>query len=198
MLGDQDNELYFDACVNNIARAAEEFNLDAVHLDAASFYQPYPHDKLFRAVKAAIGDKRLIACEYLITWEEFKFHALMQKAEMDLVMGRMPAMLVKDVASLPAMEGLREHCAWLDKLSPVCDFVKDCVVYYPHLCAADGFVPVGKVCNVLPPRKLPSDAELWHTLRDAKRLRYVPGLRVNYRAYGLDAQTAKALEELTR
>jgi len=197
MHGHQDSEFFLRATADNIAKVAEDFDIDAVHVDAASFYVPYPHDKLYRSVREALNPKRLMACEFLNTWEEFDFHAFSQGAAMDPVMSKIASMMVRDVNGVPVMEGLREYYAWMNKLSPVCDFVREYMVYYPHLCSADGFVPVGKVCNVLPPRKLPfKDEELWRILRDAKRLRYVPGLRVNYREYGLDAQTARALEEI--
>ena len=68
---------------------------------------------------------------------------------------------------------------------------------YPHLCAANGFVPTGKVCNIFPKRQIPGrKEELWRVLRNAKRLGYVPGLRLNYRDYGLDEDAAKAIREI--
>jgi hypothetical protein len=44
----------------------------------------------------------------------------------------------------------------------------------------------------MPPRK----EELWKTLADVRRLDYTPGIRVNYRKYGLDADAKKAIREL--
>ena len=65
------------------------------------------------------------------------------------------------------------------------------------MCAANAFVPVGKVCNTYPPRKMPkTSSELWRALRDFQRLDYVPGLRVNYRKYGLDDETRQFITEL--
>ena len=57
----------------------------------------------------------------------------------------------------------------------------------------------GKVCNIFPPRRIPRTSEAqWRVLRDAERMDYVPGLRVNYRDYGLDPETREAIMELTR
>ena len=93
--------------------------------------------------------------------------------------------------------GMDAAYRWLDKPSPVCDFSRKYIVIYPHLCAANAFVPVGKVCNTQPPRQMPPDkTELWDVLSNAVRLNFVPGLRVNYRGYGLDADTRKAIATL--
>jgi hypothetical protein len=95
------------------------------------------------------------------------------------------------------MEGMDEYWSWLNKPSPVCSFVKDYVIVYPHLCAANAFVPVGKVCDQEPPRQMPPrKEELWMILGEVKKLDYTPGLRVNYRKYGLDEDTRKAVREL--
>ena len=84
-----------------------------------------------------------------------------------------------------------------DKPSSVCRFAKEYVIVYPHLCAANAFVPVGKVCNTFPPRQMPpTKEEQWHVFRNAKRLDYVPGLRVNYRKYGLDEDAKRAIADL--
>ena len=80
----------------------------------------------------------------------------------------------------------------------MCDFARDYIRTYPHLCAVNAFVPVGKVCNTFPPRLMPMRIEeQWRVLRDAKRLGYIPTMRVNFREYGLDGETVKAIEELT-
>ena len=51
--------------------------------------------------------------------------------------------------------------------------------------------------DIDPPRQIPPTKELlWHIVRDAKRLDYLPGLRVNYRKYGVDDDTRKAIREL--
>ena len=101
------------------------------------------------------------------------------------------------VGDLDVLEGLDQLFAWLHKPSPICRFVKDYLIVYPHLCAANAFVSVGKVCNVEPPRQIPPiKQELWKVLAEVKNLDYVPGLRVNYRKYGLDEDTRKAIREL--
>jgi hypothetical protein len=88
---------------------------------------------------------------------------------------------------------------WMDQESEICDFASTYIKSYPHLCGANAFVPIGKVCNIFPARQVPLDGEeLRGVLREAARLRYVPGLRVNYRQYGLDTQTALAIQEIAR
>ena len=100
-------------------------------------------------------------------------------------------------ASIPDRSKISALYQWLNKTSSVADFVGDYIRIYPHLCAADAFVPVGKVCNTFPARLSPRDPrELWKVLRDAKRLNYIPGLRLNYRKYGLDPETEKAVKEI--
>jgi hypothetical protein len=99
--------------------------------------------------------------------------------------------------SVQPSKGVRELFAWLDKPSPVCGFVKKYVRSYPHLCAANAFVPVGKVCNMYPERQMPPDkSELWETLRNAAKFDYTPGIRVNFRKYGLDPDARKYLQEI--
>ncbi len=86
---------------------------------------------------------------------------------------------------------------WLDKSSPVCSFVADYFSTYLHLCATDAFVPVGKVCNILPERLMPPDPEeLWKVLRNTARYGTLPNLRVNFRKYGLDENTKRAVREV--
>ena len=43
-----------------------------------------------------------------------------------------------------------------------------------------------------------SSKERWQVLRDAARLDYLPGVRVNYRKYGLDEDTERAIENIGR
>ena len=60
-----------------------------------------------------------------------------------------------------------------------------------------GTGPVGKVCNIAPPRQIPpTKEEQWEVLREAKRMEYVPGIRINYRKFGVDEDTKRALREL--
>jgi len=93
---------------------------------------------------------------------------------------------------------IEELYGWLNKPSPVNDFVKDYIHIYAHLCAADAFVPIGKVCNTYPTRFSPRcPTELWRVQRDAHKLNYIPTLRLNYRKYGLDEETKKAIKEIS-
>ena len=44
----------------------------------------------------------------------------------------------------------------------------------------------------------PTKQEQWKMLAEAKRLDFTPAIRVNYRKYGLDADSRKAIRELGR
>ena len=129
------------------------------------------------------------------SFEEMGYFHLTQGARQELKTFRFP----HEQSSATPTEGLDQLFAWLHKPSPICRFVKDYLIVYPHLCAANAFVPVGKVCNVEPPRQIPPiKQELWKVLAEVNNLDYVPGLRVNYRKYGLDEDTRKAIRELAQ
>ena len=99
--------------------------------------------------------------------------------------------------SLPDWSGLDEALAWLNKPSPLVGFTDEFIRLYPHLCAADAFVPVGKVCTCSDAVKSPRETErLRRILDDAQRLNYIPALRVNYRQYGLDDETAEYVKSM--
>lgn len=197
-VGSQDNAMFLKVNAENIARVVHDYGIDAVHVDASGFYKPYRQDKIYRAIREALGPDCLMACEFFATWEEFDFQCLGQNATQSIVLNQIPKMCVKDSgSSIPMMLGVKEFYKWLDQASPICDFTREFMRFYPHLCAAQAFVPVGKVCNVLKKRKIPlCDSELWDMLNDAKRLNFIPGLRVNFRDYGLDEQSGLALERI--
>ncbi len=139
-----------------------------------------------------------MAGEGFSSLEALGFWAFSQGARQSLsgYLGEMNG--TKQQSSLPDRSEISKLYNWLNKTSPVADFVKEYIRIYPHLCAADAFVPTGKVCNTFRPRLSPRNpAELWQVLRDAGQLNYIPGLRMNYRKYGLDPETEKAVREIT-
>jgi hypothetical protein len=198
MLGCQEDSRYLEQISKNIAQTVEKYSIDAVHIDAASFYRPFEHRKIFHAIKDALPEETLVACEFLNTWEELGFHVLFQSAKEDLIKNTLVEKIIRDGGNgQPILEGAYEYYSWLNNVSDICDFSRDYYYCYPHLCAANSFVPVKKVCNILPARKLPFlDTEQWKMLRNAQRLGFIPGIRINYRDYGLDEQTTAALKEL--
>ena len=100
--------------------------------------------------------------------------------------------------SLPDWSALDESLSWLNKPSPLIGFTNEFIRPYPHLCAADAFVPVGKVCTCSEAVKSPREtSRLRRILDDAPRLNYIPALRVNYRQYGLDDDTAAYVRSLS-
>lgn len=190
------NEEYVKTAADNIAHIVRKYGIDAVHMDAGSFY-PEGDKGTVLAVKKALPEGTLMGCEYYTTWEEADFWMLSQGACQDLVLEKFPDVCIKEQASLPMLEGLHEFFDWMDKTSPVCDFIKDYLYFYPHLVAANAFVATSKVSNIAPERKIPyDDGEHWRVLRNAGRLGYINGLRLNYRKYGLDPGAIEALHEL--
>jgi hypothetical protein len=190
---DTSNSEYIRIYVESVKRAVQDFGIDAVHVDATTFTYPRDNRKLLRALHEALPGVP-INSEGYHTFEELGFWTFTQNACQSLLGGKAGP---REQGSLAVSEGLEEMHAWLDKPSPVCRFSRDYTRMYPHLCAANGFVPIGKVCNTFPKRQIPRrKEELWKVLRNANRLGYVPGLRVNYRDYGLDKDTVKAIREI--
>jgi len=192
LMADTNNPNYVRLFAQNVASVVKEFAIDAVHIDAGS----YDGDAaVFDALKERVPNV-VISGEYFFTLKAMDFLVLCQSARQSLL--RYDACPCEQGA-LPH-DGLGSYYKpWLDKRSPICRFVRDYILFYPHLCAANAFVPVGKVCNTWPARKRPSDTEeLWRVLRDWRRLDYLPGLRVNYREYGLDPDSRTAIAEIGR
>jgi hypothetical protein len=198
LMGDTTKPAFQDRFVANLKSVIDEFKIDALHIDAGFFYIPQPGKELFYKMRNA-APQVAIGAENYLTFEEMNFYHFSQIARLHLKNYRGTLRLAADCSSYAAQEGLDELYAWLNKPSPVCRFAKDYIIVYPHLCAADAFVPIGKVCNLEPPRQMPpTKQEQWKMLAEAKRLDFTPAIRVNYRKYGLDADSRKAIRELGR
>jgi hypothetical protein len=195
-VADTSSSGWIELFVGEIERAVREYGIDAVHLDAATHDRPRDNGKLFRALKERIPGVP-IGGEWCSAIEDLGYWTFCQGATQSLIANTENARRTRDCNSIPPRGGLGELYAWLGKPSPVCTFATDYMYSYLHLCAADAFVPVGKVCNVLPERKMPPDSrELWEVLRNAPRYGAIPNLRANYRKYGLDDETRKAVGEI--
>jgi hypothetical protein len=187
---DGHNPEYVRLFCTNVRDVVREFGIDAVHLDALVFEEARG---LFLALRDALPGVPL-AAEWLGSVEGMNEITFCQNARQSLLRyddleAEQSALPVRGLAGLGT--------DWSNTASPVCRFAEDYLLVYPHLCAANAFVPVGKVCNIMPPRRIPEDTgEHWRVLRDARRLGYLPGLRVNFRRYGLDEDSRKALAEL--
>ena len=201
LMADMSHPDYVDIFTENVSAVVREFGIDAVHVDATFFGQSDDQSSskslLYRLRESLPGIP--ICGEAVLSFEAMGYWTFSQAATQSLIdyanAGRPP----REQGSLPSREGVDELYGWLNNESPVCSFAKDYFYSYPHLCAANAFVPVGKVCNIFPPRRIPRTSEAqWRVLRDAERMEYVPGLRVNYRNYGLDLETREAIMELTR
>ena len=202
LMADMANPEYIEIFSESLASAVETFQIDAVHVDATGLdWVDVPNGKpLLEGLRKRLPDTP-ICSEATLGYADLGFAPLSQGATQSLI-GTGHRAIVKRPAeqgSLAPERNLAELFAWLNKPSEVCAFAKHYCYNYPHLCAANAFVPVGKVCNIFPARKMPpSSADLWNILRDARRLDYIPGLRLNFREYGLDEETRSAILELTR
>lgn len=201
LMADVTKPEYIRMFTDNLRSVVREYGIDAVHVDTSVFYQPAggvtpPMRDVCMRLREALPGVAL-AAEWFRTYEEMNFWHLVQGARQSLKNYASTVRHPYHPSSVVPVEGIAALYAWLDKPSSVCDFSRKFIVVYPHLCAADAFVPVGKVCNVLPARQMPFvKEELWNVLRSAGRLNFTPGLRVNYRGYGLDADTRRAIQEL--
>ena len=168
-----------------------------MHIDAISFSDPKTSEGFLRAVQAAMPGTPLSG-EWTSRLEEPGFWGFMQNATQSLT--TVPSYSApREQQSLAMKAGVEGLLRWMDQESEICDFSAAYIKSYPHLCAANAFVPIGKICNIFPARQVPlSEDEQFAVLREAPRLRYVPGLRVNYRQYGLDLQTTRAIQEIAR
>ncbi len=208
LMADMSNPEYIRIYTDNVRSVVRQYGIDAVHVDAthhdvAEELLARLKEKLPGVAIACEGSETFQALGYWTFWQGGRQQSLTDYTEIARGESLGTQELFVDFctcgdrgpsASKAASEGAY---AWLDKASPVCRFVREYIIPYPHLCAADAFVPIGKVCNHFPARLRPPDKEvLWKVLRDAKRLDYVPGLRVNYRQYGLDEETKKAIKTL--
>jgi hypothetical protein len=196
LMADTSNPEYIRIFTESVAAAVREYQIDAVHVDATWFntpeYAPPSKELLFRLRGMLPGIP--VCGEAVLEFEELGFFAFAQSATPSLLGARRGP---GEQGSLGITEGVEALFSWLNEESVVCDFAKDYCYRYPHLCAANAFVPVGKVCNTFSPRRMPpTSSELWRVLRDARRLGYIPGIRVNYRQYGLDEETREAIREL--
>lgn len=190
---DSSNPEWIEIFVERVAAAVTRYGIDAVHVDATSYAKsPEVYERLCRRLPGvALAGEGYGSLKTLSSW------SFSQGARQSLTGYVAQRNGTEEQKSIPDRTGTEELYRWLDKRSPVADFVCEYIKTYPHLCAADAFVPVGKVCNLYPPRKSPRDgAGLWRVLRDSSRLNYVPGLRLNYRRYGLDEQAAAAIAEI--
>lgn len=192
LVADADNPEYIRIFTENVSQVVKEFGIDAVHIDADEFEDAR---RLFLALREALPGTP-IGGEWVTSLDGVDFVTFCQGARQSLLRYRVRQ---TEQGSLP-VEGLRGlYQEWLDKPSPVCRMMQRYVLMYPHLCAANAFVPVGKVCNIFPKRRIRADSEeLWSVLRSAGRLGYLPELRVNYRDYGLDEDTRRAIREIGR
>ena len=192
---DTTNPEWIRIFLDKIIPVVKEYGIDAVHVDATHYHRDA---KILEAFKREIP-QCAISGEELDSMGDFKMYAFCQNAVLDLLAGIENRRIRKWRYYLPDRREIETDCGWLNDLSPVWKHLQQYIRLYPHLCAPDGFVPVGKVCGIRQPALAPEDPEmLWKVLRNADNLGYIPGLRLNYRQYGLDEQSRKAIQELAK
>jgi hypothetical protein len=187
-----DNPKWIERWTDGVSAAVKKYSIDAVHVDASTMAAM--EGLLLRLKEKAPA--AVICGEVCNTLRDVDYWVFQHNCTQTL--SKYPGMrtMTCEQSAVP-LESLDEEFAWMEKTSPVCRFAKDYMYTYPHLCASNAFVPVGKVCSNWPDRLMPRHKdELWKILRDAKRLDYIPGIRVNYRDYGLDEDSKKAMVEL--
>jgi hypothetical protein len=189
---DTENPDWVNIFVEKISTVVRTYDIDAVHIDATHYERDH---KILEALKAELPDVPMSG-EELESFGDLAYFAFSQNAVLNLLTDAGRATVRRSRHYLPDRQETVRRRVWLDKSSPVCRFVSDYIYCYPHLCAPDGFVPVGKVCSIFPPSKLPEDGrELRNLLRRTVKLGAIPGLRLNYRQYGLDNASRMAIQE---
>jgi hypothetical protein len=190
LIADTSNPEWIKIFVDEVVSVVREFNIDSVHLDSASYND---RKQLLDLLKKNLPDIPM-GCEFLKDLRDLGYWTFSQHAGQSLTGYLNPPI---EIASLPDRNGIESVYSWLNKSSSVNNFLKSYLYFYPHLCAADAFVPVGKVTSAFPPRISPKNKkDLWKVLQNARNLQYIPTLRLNYREYGLDIETRKAIQSI--
>ncbi|MAG37469.1 MAG: hypothetical protein CL878_14635 [Dehalococcoidia bacterium] len=167
-MADTSNPEWIDYFIRQVEEAVNSYDLDAIYVDAAQYEVGIsPAPLLWEMLHERLPALPKGAIGFS-SWRAWKYITFSMSARSD-------------------------HQA----PSPVMQFVQDYVRIIPHLCEAPAFVPVASVCNPYPERRSPLHGDALHrALGDAQRYHYTPGLRLNYRRYGLDADTRRALQTL--
>ena len=190
---DTTNPEWIRIFLDEIVSVVREYDIDAIHVDATHYHRDA---RILEALRERIP-RCAISGEELDSLGDLKMYAFCQNAQMDLLADVAVRRLRQSryYLDIPDDRQSRKKCRWLDQPSAVWEHLRRYIILYPHLCASDGFAPTAKVCNIRPPVRVPADAaRLRQVLRDADRLGYVPGLRLNYREYGLDDLTREAIQ----
>jgi hypothetical protein len=196
LMADTDDPEWIEIFVANVESCVKKFAIDAVHVDATDYNRNIKiMDALMeRLENIPLGGENFSDLSALGYW------SFCQGARMNLL-GYLGVMRREmdgpSMKYLPDRADIARVFGWANKVSTVSSFINEYTLIYPHLCLADSFVPTGKVCNTLAPRQVPESGEaLWRVLRDSRRLSYIPGLRINFREYGLDGETIRAIREI--
>jgi hypothetical protein len=195
--GDVDNDKWNALVIGNIAETVERYDIDVVHCDASDFEGAR---RFFMALRKRLPHTA-IGGEYYFTLSGLGFLDFSQSwHNQSLVEYADIVQTDTDFHQfMPDPSALAESLAWLDKPSPLVGLTDGFTRIYPHLCHADAFVPVGKVCTCSDAVVSPFDVtRLRRILDDSVRLGYIPGIRVNYREYGLDEHTKAYVASLGR
>jgi hypothetical protein len=161
---------WIDITCQQVSRLFTEFGVDAVHLDAAAI-DVRSMLPIYEALRQAVP-KGLFGCEYLAELNYRLFH------------------LTQNGALPPTIPHRLTDFSYR--------LAEPYVKFYYHLCTTPAFVPTGTVCDHQPvPAALTAEQQaqaesLW---TGGPRWNILPNLRLNYRDYGLDPRTLRALAE---
>jgi len=200
LLADMNNPEWIKIVIGEIASVVRKYKIDAIHIDATHYDRA---KKMLNAIKEELPDLPTSG-EEIETLGDMGYSTFCQNARESLIGNdgvakgvSLPQALMRQwrAGILPDKGRIKDLLNWLNKPSPVCNFVKNYVYVYPHLCVADGFVPVGRVCcpSYVGPR---TPEEFRKLLLDAPKLNYIPGLRLNYRRYGIDKESERAIRAI--
>jgi hypothetical protein len=181
-------KLYCD----EIEHLVTSYGVDLLYIDYTTFYHPPGSQKLFAALCERLPDTPF-SVEWCDSLEELGWFVFCGGAKQHLVKSSYKLAEISGRKQVPVTRGIEERYGWLDKTSPVCNFIKR----YTRFKGGGAFVPVDSVASIYPDRLVFADpSELREILDDAERLNFVPILRLNYRRYGIDDHAKRFLHDL--
>jgi len=192
---DTHNPEWIKIFVDEVASVVRKYDIDSLHIDATH----YERDKdVLDKLKAELpsipigGEEIGIMADLgYLTFCQNARQSVLTYADITQTLGTTRRRYIPDRSEI------EEEYKWLGKQSLVSSFVKDYLYLYPHLGVPTAFVRYYTIGTWVPPPPTPRRREeQWKALRNSRTLGYIPGLRLNYREYGLDQETVKAIREV--
>jgi hypothetical protein len=143
LIADTSNPDWIKLFVDEVASAVETYGIDAVHVYATVVDRLPGAKELLLALKERLPETP-IGGEWYATLGDVGYWTFSQGATQSLTATSDKLSGSGGQGSLPVRQGLEERYSWLNNPSPVCALVRKHLHVYPHLCAANGFVPFGE------------------------------------------------------